>query len=923
MASTRSQTAASNVPDTSIQQLADEERRIRKERKMLDQEKLIITKEREESNQLRAELDSIKRELETLRSGFNIPLRSQSPTLPNSLDIDNVTTLSLREALDSIPRYTGSNMTALAFSRACRRARDMLPPGAEPTFTRLVTNKLSDRAYAAIEDENPQTIKELCDRLKTIFDPVHNINAYRGELATIYQKNNEHVLDFIRRIKDLRCAILEGSDETDYDEIDDLTLSSFIEGVNSRIRLELMIYRPQSLRDAFDYAIRINKSNERDDARNNVKPFHERDEQFRDYERPRPFPSRPPQFNTYSSPSYPRENARPPRFNTHSSPSYPRENPQRFNSNFPPTQPSPNTMNQKSVRFADNPNSRPPYHPPQRTHNNSPKQCNYTEIRRVHPYPTVTLDSPNLIYMCEFMLDTGAEPNLVKEYAINSLTEINTADRITIRGITPEEIPTLGSVILEIFGKKHKFYVIPNDFSLTVEGIIGSAFLKQGAIISYETNTLIMKDQKPTPKPKVTVPEPGTRTTVRANGSTYAHKETGALAEPLERNNNYETFHENSDDESTFPNTDTVSEINSTIDSPDYTKSISNPRCIELTTMEISTHNDKPCEVSLSQQSKGKHLFHLRKTQTHAKHVKSKTPKPAQNRLNINNDLEVRNNVMARAHSPSIDKHRNIKETLENIIVKHYWPSMRQDIEKYIAGCPSCQIDKLAQPRVSTGIPGRAFEEIRLDLIGPLPTTYERNEFILACQDILTGYTKAYPLITPLETKNALTFNWIIKFGAPKVIITDMGNEHIDPLIKTVIRKFNIIHFRERTQHPIPKHLEQYINKKDWDAWLDLAVFSYNTTTYKSGFTPHELAHGTLSNLSLPYKLPVLKANETYSQYMKDSHFKIREVQPPMNKHRISAKDPSRLGHKREKKDPFRSSEKYMGIRESVSRYIL
>lgn len=134
---------------------------------------------------------------------------------------------------------------------------------------------------------------------------------------------------------------------------------------------------------------------------------------------------------------------------------------------------------------------------------------------------------------------------------------------------------------------------------------------------------------------------------------------------------------------------------------------------------------------------------------------------------------------------------------------------MRQDVQKYITGCPSCQINKLTQPRVSTGIPGRAFERIRLDLIG---------------------------------------------------------------------------------------------------------------------FTPHELAYGTLSNPSPPHKLPVLRTNETYNQHMRNSQFRIKEVQPPMHNNCISVRDPSGPRHSREKRDPVRSSGKYLGnknqqrIRESVSR---
>lgn len=199
----------------------------------------------EECRQLLAELTSKKLELEALRGGSEVPPNPRLPTLETySPDDTTTTTFSLREALDSVPKYNGQNMTALAFSRACKQAKDMLPPYAEPTFARLVVNKLTNRAYAAIEDEQPRTIKELCDRVKAVFVPSYSIDAYRSELATIYQKPTEHVLDYIRRIKDLRCAILDCNGDINIEELDELALSSIVKGAISRIRLEFRVFQP-------------------------------------------------------------------------------------------------------------------------------------------------------------------------------------------------------------------------------------------------------------------------------------------------------------------------------------------------------------------------------------------------------------------------------------------------------------------------------------------------------------------------------------------------------------------------------------------------------------------------------------------------------------------------------------------------------
>lgn len=62
------------------------------------------------------------------------------------------------------------------------------------------------------------------------------------------------------------------------------------------------------------------------------------------------------------------------------------------------------------------------------------------------------------------MLDTGAEPNIIKRDYINEYDKINQKEIILLAGITDDEVSTLGSVIIYIINTLVTFHVVPNDF---------------------------------------------------------------------------------------------------------------------------------------------------------------------------------------------------------------------------------------------------------------------------------------------------------------------------------------------------------------------------------------------------------------------------------------------------------------------------
>ncbi|XP_076384553.1 uncharacterized protein LOC143263569 [Megalopta genalis] len=81
---------------------------------------------------------------------------------------------------------------------------------------------------------------------------------------------------------------------------------------------------------------------------------------------------------------------------------------------------------------------------------------------------------------------------------INELTKssfiedasIDTAERLKITGITDGHVETIGSTPITIFGTAAKFHVVPDTFSIPTEGIIGSAFLREGLDICYSKNCI-------------------------------------------------------------------------------------------------------------------------------------------------------------------------------------------------------------------------------------------------------------------------------------------------------------------------------------------------------------------------------------------------------------------------------------------------
>jgi len=88
------------------------------------------------------------------------------------------------------------------------------------------------------------------------------------------------------------------------------------------------------------------------------------------------------------------------------------------------------------------------------------------------------------------MLDTGAAPNLIKKRNVHPETHVIMREIIFLSGITNDKIRALGSIIVEFLGFPIIFHVVPDDFPITQEGILGFDFLRNATKIDFQEECL-------------------------------------------------------------------------------------------------------------------------------------------------------------------------------------------------------------------------------------------------------------------------------------------------------------------------------------------------------------------------------------------------------------------------------------------------
>jgi hypothetical protein len=277
-------------------------------------------------------------------------------------------------------------------------------------------------------------------------------------------------------------------------------------------------------------------------------------------------------------------------------------------------------------------------------------------------------------------------------------------------------------------------------------------------------------------------------------------------------------------------------------------------------------------------------------------------------------------------HDTAAAGHPGRDKTYELVSRHYFWPGMRGDIERYVAGCDRCQRTKAKRQKASAPlhpneIPSAPWEIISVDLIGPLPQS-QGYDTILVVVDRFTKMTHLVPTnkeLSSLGTAKIFRDHVFRHHGLPKKVISDRGTQFVSKFMKALYKLIGITGNPSTAYHPqtdgqterINQEVEQYLRlfvnhrQDDWADWLACAEFAYNNhqqsaTTFSPfflnyGHHPSDIPHLTntdsrapavsefvsrMQNVRQQAKVALEKAAETMKRYYDRSKRESQNYKP-------------------------------------------
>ena len=264
-------------------------------------------------------------------------------------------------------------------------------------------------------------------------------------------------------------------------------------------------------------------------------------------------------------------------------------------------------------------------------------------------------------------------------------------------------------------------------------------------------------------------------------------------------------------------------------------------------------------------------------------------------------------------HCSPFSGHLGIKRTLRRAREWFYWPKMTVQITNFVRNCSKCAQSKLdpnhKQAPLKSIEVNEPFVFWAMDYMGPIPETVRGNKHLLVIMDHFTKWCEVFPT----KDQKARTVAEILvskvfsRFGPPTVLHSDQGRNFESNLMHEVCNIMGIHKARTTAYHPQCDGLVERQNrtlqdilatfvsshKEDWDLWVDLAVYSYNTSSHEStGFSPYELVFGRIARTPLEVDLGVpLKNPHSQSEYSASVRKHLSTVQEVAKKNLVSSRN--------------------------------
>ena len=234
--------------------------------------------------------------------------------------------------------------------------------------------------------------------------------------------------------------------------------------------------------------------------------------------------------------------------------------------------------------------------------------------------------------------------------------------------------------------------------------------------------------------------------------------------------------------------------------------------------------------------------------------------------------------VLEELHSGTFGGHLGSTKTLKNVQYRYYWVGMKEDVRSFIRQCTACCKRKTHGKKRKAPLQqrrsGSPMERIALDILGPLPLTYDGNRYILVVADYYTKFVEAYaiPDEQAQTVAQKLVEEFVCRYGVPKEIHSDQGRNFESNLFKEVCKLIGAKKTRTTPNNPKSDGMVERFNRtllsilvtmidpverqQDWDRYIPFATAAYRSTVHETTQeTPNMMMFGREVNHPLDLTL--------------------------------------------------------------------
>lgn len=250
------------------------------------------------------------------------------------------------------------------------------------------------------------------------------------------------------------------------------------------------------------------------------------------------------------------------------------------------------------------------------------------------------------------------------------------------------------------------------------------------------------------------------------------------------------------------------------------------------------------------------------------------------------------NRIIHDHHATPWAGHPGRDRTLELVARTYWWPTMRADVERFVACCNTCQCSK---PRVGPvpgtlqplPIPSEPWQSVTVDFITGLPRTARGYDSIIVFVDRLTKMAHFAPTRKTVNAEQtaALLLKEVVRLhGEPEELISDRGPQFAGRFMPAYLRLLGTESRLSSAYRPQTDGQTERMNRvlgemlrafttphaANWDTLLPMAEFAVNNSVNSStGYSPFYLNYGrnpgTPFNRVLPRRMAIPAAEEVAS----------------------------------------------------------